>query len=258
MFPMMFPHPMKILLVRHAESESNVDLSVHTHTPDPAIRLSSKGYTQAIRLGEVLGPLLLNSKGDYHSRTRIMVSPYRRTRETLDGMAIGSRSVSTNPHVTDLMQSAEKIHENIALREIEYGVFDGIPVEDRPIKLPLEHACYQRHLDHEGWVYARMPLGESPADVVGRAKLVLHDIERAYRHGVEQLIIISHSQTIRCIRMEMEEQNVQWLNEERSPANTSVHYYVFTGEAYHNQGLVYDGQDLCAESIAIENLKRRF
>ena len=256
MFPMMFPHPMKILLVRHAESESNVDLSVHTHTPDPAIRLSSKGYTQAIRLGEVLGPLLLNSKGDYHSRTRIMVSPYRRTRETLDGMAIGSRSVSTNPHVTDLMQSAEKIHENIALREIEYGVFDGISVEDRPIKLPLEHACYQRHLDHEGWVYARMPLGESPADVVGRAKLVLHDIERAYRNRVKQLIIVSHSQTIRCLRMEMEEENVQWLNNEPGPANTSVHLYTFNGINYHNHGHIYDGEKICAKGDILTYLEK--
>lgn len=257
MLPMMIPHVMKILLVRHAESESNVDLSVHSHTPDPAIRLSPKGYTQAIRLGEVLRPLLLNDHGHYHDRTRIMISPYRRTRETLEGMAIGSRMTSANAHVTDLAQSAEKIHENIALREIEYGVFDGITVEERPIKLPLEHACYQRHLDHEGWVYARMPLGESPADVVGRAKLVLHDIERAYRQGVKQLIIVSHSQTIRCIRMEMEEQSVQWLTEEPSPPNTSTHYYTFTGINYHNQGLIYDGQELCDHSITLEHLKRK-
>lgn len=254
MFP--FMPRMNIFLIRHAESESNVDLSVHSHTPDPAIRLSPRGYKQAIQLGEALGPLLLTASNQYRHPTRIMVSPYRRTRETLEGIGIGSRSNPSNNNASDMVKSAEKIHENIALREIEYGVFDGITVEERPIKLPLEHACYQRHLDHEGWVYARMPLGESPADVVGRAKLVLHDIERAYRKGVKQLIIVSHSQTIRCIRMEMEEQSVQWLTEEPSPPNTSTHYYTFNGINYHHHGHIYDGEKICAKDDVLSYLKR--
>lgn len=254
MFPLM-PR-MNIFLIRHAESESNVDLSVHSHTPDPAIRLSPKGYKQAIQLGEALGPLLLTPSNQYRHPTRIMVSPYRRTRETLEGMGIGSRGNPNNNNASDMVKSADKIHENIALREIEYGVFDGISVEDRPIKLPLEHACYQRHLDHEGWVYARMPLGESPADVVGRAKLVLHDIERAYRNRVKQLIIVSHSQTIRCLRMEMEEENVQWLNNEPGPANTSVHLYTFNGINYHNHGHIYDGEKICAKGDILTYLEK--
>src|SRR4051794_25973713 len=72
--------PIRIFLVRHRESEANLDKTVNTRLPDHSIALSPEGHRQAGLAGEHLAGLLRGS------RARLLVSPYRRTRETADGI----------------------------------------------------------------------------------------------------------------------------------------------------------------------------
>jgi broad specificity phosphatase PhoE len=119
----------RIFLVRHGESEANLDKSVGRNRPDHSIALSPQGHQQAEEAGEHLAERLRGS------RVRMLVSPYLRTRQTAD--AIGR------------MLARAKINfdrrEAIELRELEFGLFDGIRDEDLPKAYPLEYEHYDKY-----------------------------------------------------------------------------------------------------------------
>ncbi|KAL6182234.1 hypothetical protein ACLB2K_043657 [Fragaria x ananassa] len=46
------PRPRRIILVRHGQSEGNVDESVYTRVSDPKIRLTEKGIADAEECGK--------------------------------------------------------------------------------------------------------------------------------------------------------------------------------------------------------------
>ena len=76
------PRPRRIILVRHGESEGNVDESVYTRTADPKISLTEKGKAQAKECGREIRELIKRD-GIEDWKVYFYVSPYKRTRETL-------------------------------------------------------------------------------------------------------------------------------------------------------------------------------
>lgn len=76
------PRPHRIILVRHGESEGNVDESVYTRTADPKISLTEKGKAQARECGKAIREMI-KKDGIESWKVYFYVSPYRRTRETL-------------------------------------------------------------------------------------------------------------------------------------------------------------------------------
>lgn len=77
-----FPlNPARILLIRHAESEGNVDKGAYGHTPYYALRLSQLGEQQAAAAGPRLRALV----GD--ESVFAYVSPMWRTRRTFEHLA---------------------------------------------------------------------------------------------------------------------------------------------------------------------------
>eukprot|EP00961_Rhodomonas_salina_P114647 1542295-Rhodomonas_salina.1 len=69
--------PLRILIMRHGESEGNIDKSLFERKPDNDHTLTDNGRMQALRAGRWLRQLV----GD--EEVYFQVSPYRRTRETL-------------------------------------------------------------------------------------------------------------------------------------------------------------------------------
>src|SRR3546814_11602402 len=73
--------------------------------------------------------------------------------------------------------------EEIALREISFGLFDGYADDELQEHFPLEHSWYQKHLAVEksdgadGEFWAAMPMGESRAQVADRVKGVFGTIQ---------------------------------------------------------------------------------
>lgn len=80
------PRPRRIILVRHGESEGNVDESVYTRVPDPKIGLTERGKAQAEECGERI-KRMIEKDGDENWQLYFYVSPYRRTLETLKSLA---------------------------------------------------------------------------------------------------------------------------------------------------------------------------
>ncbi|KAG6634030.1 hypothetical protein CIPAW_12G090500 [Carya illinoinensis] len=80
------PRPRRIILVRHGQSEGNVDESVYTRVADPKIALTEKGRAEAEECGEMIKELIEQDKVDSW-KVYFYVSPYRRTLETLKNLA---------------------------------------------------------------------------------------------------------------------------------------------------------------------------
>ncbi|MCE5166293.1 hypothetical protein HAX54_016983, partial [Datura stramonium] len=82
--------PKRIILVRHGESEGNVDKNVYATVPDHRVQLTEKGIEQAKKAGELIRGVVGKSKVYFY------VSPFLRTRETLNeiGAAFSSSEIT--------------------------------------------------------------------------------------------------------------------------------------------------------------------
>lgn len=157
------PPPIRLYLVRHGQSEANLDKTVNARLPDHRVELSPEGHRQAAAAGEYLAGALPRD-----ARTRILCSPYIRTRQT---------SAAIEQALTAAGLPYDR-REAVELREIAFGLFDGIADEDLPKSFPKEYEHYEKHKRFEGEFFAPMPLGESRVHVADRVKGVFGTILR--------------------------------------------------------------------------------
>ena len=76
----MCPH--RVILVRHGESEGNLDESVYMRTPDALISLTQLGKGQAVEAGEKLKKEVIN--GVPAESIHVYLSPYLRSKQTYE------------------------------------------------------------------------------------------------------------------------------------------------------------------------------
>ena len=210
------PSKLRLYLVRHGESQANLDVNVNALHADHVIPLSERGCAQAIVAGRVIGEEL-RSLGAKNAR--LWRSPYLRTRQTADGIIDGLNDVLDG----DLHRPKLDVRESDLIREQEFGLFDGIPDEELPIAFPREHALYSKYEMAKGRYFARMPMGESRCDVAARCKIFFGSLDRdREQHGIENVIIVSHGVTLRCFIKEWLHLPYEWIENERNPGNCSV------------------------------------
>lgn len=203
---------LNIYLVRHAISEANLDKRVNARLPDAMVPLAPKGLEQAAAAGKALVELLRGSQG----RTRLLCSPYLRTRQTASEIT------------TELANAGVPFdqREELALREISFGLFDGIADDELPQRFPVEHAHYQKHVVFEGEFYAPMPMGESRVQVADRVKTVfgtiLRDASKDREDRISNFIVVSHGVTIRAFLMQWLHLTPEWYKAQTNPGNASV------------------------------------
>ncbi|KAI8569650.1 hypothetical protein RHMOL_Rhmol02G0293600 [Rhododendron molle] len=80
------PRPRRIILVRHGQSEGNVDEGVYTRVADPKIGLTDRGVEEAEECGRRIREMIERDEAD-DWRVYFYASPYRRTLETLRNVA---------------------------------------------------------------------------------------------------------------------------------------------------------------------------
>ena len=137
------PPASRVILIRHGESEGNVNFDIYRSTPDARIHLTKKGWTQAHEAGRLLGAMLGDS-----ARVRVVCSPYVRTRETLSGVTAGWDRLRHAPTA-------------IEPRVAEMDVAGGLTMEDATFR----HANVQSRSNP---YFFRWPNGESWADLERR------------------------------------------------------------------------------------------
>ncbi|PKA66282.1 hypothetical protein AXF42_Ash006979 [Apostasia shenzhenica] len=183
------PRPRRIFLVRHGQSEGNVDEGVYTRVPDPQIRLTAKGWDDAIACGRRIREIV-SCGGAEDCKVYFYVSPYRRTLETLRGIG---RAFDRSRIIG--------VREEPRLREQDFGNF-----QDRE-KMHVEKEVRRRY----GRFFYRFPNGESAADVYDRITGFREtltadiDIGRYQPPGQQNpnvnLVLVSHGLTLRIFLM---------------------------------------------------------
>ena len=164
--------PKRIILVRHGESEANVDPTVYARVPDWRIALTEQGVAQAREAGREISGLI----GD--GAFGVFSSPYVRTEQTKNAMLEG---IGREP-VFD--------YQDPTLREQEYG---NMPPTD-------ENEANRAFRKKFGYFFYRFPNGESCADVYDRMALFLDTLYRRFDRSncPENIIIVSHGTAIKC------------------------------------------------------------
>jgi 2,3-bisphosphoglycerate-dependent phosphoglycerate mutase len=216
---------MRILLVRHGESMGNVDVDVHRTMADHAIPLSDRGRAQAVATGEWLNDYFGDEEGLVP--LRLWQSPYKRTRETADGLIAGIDE-----------RWIESRREHILLCEQQFGLFDGVPDDELPKRYPNEHEHYAKQEAFEGRFWARMPLGESRFDVATRVHQAFGTFHRDNDdHGISNIIVVCHGVTLRAFTMMWLHRTPEWFESEPNPKNCAVRLI----EHGEDKGYVFPG-----------------
>ena len=183
--------PTKILLLRHGEAEGNVDESVFERKPDHRLELTPRGREQCQRAGDDIHALI----GD--GRVAVYVSPYVRTRQTLD-------ELRTRVNVAHA-------REEPRLREQDWGNF-----QDK------HHIRAQKaERDSFGHFYYRLERGESGADVFDRVSTFFESLHRDFRDDdfPETALIVTHGLTMRLFLMRWFHWTVEQFEALENPHN---------------------------------------
>ncbi|WP_211123340.1 histidine phosphatase family protein [Streptomyces yatensis] len=183
--------PRRIVLLRHGESEGNVDDSVYERVPDHALKLTETGRRQATEAGERLRAAF----GD--ERVSIYVSPYRRTHQTL--------------RLLDLDASLTRVREEPRLREQDWGNW-----QDRE-----DVRKQMAYRDAYGHFFYRFAQGESGADVYDRVDAFLDSLWRSFEDPAHppNVLLVTHGLTMRLFCMRWLHWNVAEFESLSNPGN---------------------------------------
>lgn len=132
--------PKRIILIRHGQSQANVNLELYKTLPDNRIGLTETGKFQALECGKRIKDLIRNES------IRFYVSPYKRARQTYNCIL---EHLKDNRHMTSY---------DGRVREQEYG------------NLQSDMDTQFKEQKTVGEFFYRFRNGESGADVFNRGK----------------------------------------------------------------------------------------
>lgn len=160
---------MKLYLVRHAESEANVNPEVYKTVLHPTIPLTENGIAQAIELGKKIEhQLYLDYKENKEMKSYAYVSPYTRARETYSY----AQSIFQNFSKQPTMIVDATIHEHVCGSNLPQ----------------VRKLRYDERYDD---LYFKESGSESYADVYARAKNFLVGLY-AMHTNTDSIYIFSH------------------------------------------------------------------
>jgi broad specificity phosphatase PhoE len=176
--------PDRIFLVRHAESEGNVDNAAYTTKPDSQVPLTLLGRQQAQDAGLKIRQYIEDRSPDRDYKLFFYTSPYKRSLETYESMS----ACFSASHIRGLQ-------EEVQLREQDFGNF-----QDAEGK---EHEKAERL--RFGRFFYRFPNGESGADVYDRITIfedhMIRDINAGRFADRTNLVLVTHGLALRIFLM---------------------------------------------------------
>lgn len=173
------------LLVRHGESQGNVNRKAYREVADEEIPLTAKGRRQARAVGKFLAAWLkANRPGE---EVCMFVSSYGRARETAQEIftAIARKNI-VHVRETDL------------LAEQSAGIISGVPFEEWAKTHPQYAEQFERNRKSRTIHFSLVPGGETRAQVELRQRAFFNTLYRYWQdHGKGPCIIVSHGVTLR-------------------------------------------------------------
>lgn len=197
--------PKRIILIRHGESESNVDKDILKQKPDFAVNLTPKGQEQALAAGQQV-KALVDEVSLIGGNCWFYVSPFYRTRQTCRGILHSFEAAKT------------RVIEDPRLREQEHTprILKG---ED------YDRNSVEQERDDYGHFYYRFEGGESCADVYDRVSDFLATLYRDFQKPEfpDACCIVSHGMTNRVFLMRLLHYTVEEFEFLRNPKNCGVY-----------------------------------
>ncbi|KAH9838842.1 phosphoglycerate mutase-like protein [Teratosphaeria destructans] len=200
--------PRLIILVRHAQSEGNKNREVHQFIPDHRVKLTDEGHRQAEEAGRRLRALLRPD-----DTLQVFTSPYRRTRETTEGLlkTLTARPDPDDPHATPspISRSKIKVYEEPRIREQDFGNF-------QPCSAEMER-MWQERADY-GHFFYRIPNGESAADAYDRIAGFNESLWRSFGdHDFPSVcVLVTHGLMTRVFLMKWYHWSVEYFEDLRN------------------------------------------
>jgi len=257
-----FKKPIRIFLIRHAESEGNVDPKAYETYQDHALPLTARGTKMSESTGAMLSGYLNKLSREasldlINDSLGIFVSPYARTRATLQGLLDGGLS--------DFV-AEESVWESQYLTEMDWGLFEGDGWQLEEIREMPEYERNRCKRAKSGKFYARCPNGESVKDVVMRVDLFIRRLLRRYlasSYKQNTFVIVSHGVTIRAFIMRWFHMGPLWYEKSTNHPNCSV-YEIFESESkfifggYGHNGELVDMKELNKNLVSAEEVRHKY
>jgi len=198
--------PLTISLVRHGESEGNVNKTIYRDLPDYKVPLTVNGLEQAKCAGQQIDKFVAKNNEMYElpfpgCMARIYCSPWYRTRQTADAI------------ISQLTFDIE-YREDPRLREQEWGNYQIAEIAEK-----IKNERYKF-----GTFFYRMPDGESGADVFDRVSDFLDTLHRDFQNSNMQphVIIVTHGLTLRLFLMRWFHWTVEEFESLENPDNCQI------------------------------------
>ena len=215
--------PKRIILIRHGESEANVNKYLFGEVPDYTIELTDKGKDQAFESGRKLKELVGDESAYFY------VSPFWRARSTFEGV--------TAAFPREQFQYSEEPR----LREQEWGYLR--------CKENFDKVCRER--EEYGSFYYRIDGGEAGSDVYDRVNDLLGSLYRDFNREnfPTNCVLVTHGLTIRLFIMRFFHLTIEQFERMLSPDNCSHiileqdkdgHYQLITPMSNTDKQLKYD------------------
>lgn len=187
--------PRRIILLRHGQSEGNVNRQIYEEKPDYSVHLTEVGRRQAHEVGKVLKKLIGDEEG-----VKFYTSPFWRARETTAEVKKWFEYNQLHP-----------VYEDPRLREQEWGHKSGQSYS----------MIHEKERDAYGHFYWRFPDGESCADVFDRISDFLGTLFREFEkeNFPENVIIVNHGMSMRLFLMRWFHLTVEEFESIRNPKN---------------------------------------
>lgn len=191
-----------IILIRHAQSEGNKNRDIHQTVPDHRVKLTPEGHRQAQEAGSRLREILRPD-----DTLHFFTSPYRRTRETTEGLLNSLSSDSPSP--SPFPRHTVKVYEEPRLREQDFGNFQPCSAEME--RMWLERADY-------GHFFYRIPNGESAADAYDRVSGFNESLWRSFGEDdfASVCILVTHGLMTRVFLMKWYHWSVEYFEDLRN------------------------------------------
>jgi len=201
--------PKRIILLRHGQSEGNVDESAYVSTPDWKVSLTPLGKSQALRAGKDISDILGGNQNSKNERVLIYYSPYKRTRQTME---IVRREIGEDQIIS--------LREEPRISEQQFGNFQNV---EEVLKAKKER--------HEfGRFYYRFKSGEAGLDVYSRVSsfisTLVRDCDQYNKAGYDienmTVVIVLHGLSLRLFLMRWFQFSVLEFEQSQNPDNAQV------------------------------------
>jgi broad specificity phosphatase PhoE len=226
------PQPIRLFLVRHGEADHNLDIGVLRENVDANSCLTPRGWQQAIACGQFFDRFFENSPPE--GGVIIFTSSYARCLQTTQGL----HDCISIPEI--------QIHQAHAFVEQNFGDISGMDREQQERAFPNFAKRETLYRISDATFFLRPPGGESLSDVCARVRGKFSDIHRWHERGATDIIIVSHSRTLRCIAIEWMNLDYRSIFQEPPPGNCDIRLIakgVDKGHVYTN-GEETSGQEV--------------